>query len=117
MSSTQGSNARVPDQERLSEMVRRIVRVAAPKRIVLFGSAAREDMGHDSDLDVLVIVPDGVHRRQTAQRIYRSLLGLGFATDIVVVTEGDVQRFSEDPSLVICPALREGKELYCASGA
>ncbi len=115
MSSTQHSSSRVPDQKLLSEMVRRIIPVAAPKRIVLFGSAAREAMGHDSDLDVLVIVPDGVHRRQTAQRIYRALLGLGFAADIVVVTEGDVQRFSEEPSLVICPALREGKELYRAS--
>ena len=30
-----------------------------PLRIILFGSAARGEMGADSDLDVLVVMPDG----------------------------------------------------------
>jgi len=68
-----------------------------------------------SDLDVLVVMPDDTHRRQTAQRLYRALSGLGIPKDIVVVTESDVRQFSDEPSLVICPALREGRELYCAS--
>lgn len=114
MPATSAPSPKVPDQKLLTEMVSRIIQVAAPKRIILFGSAAREDMGPDSDIDVLVVVPDGVHRRRTAQNIYRALTGIGFATDVVVATEGDVQRFSEEPSLVICPALQEGKELYCA---
>lgn len=107
--------SRKPDEVILSELVRRIVREVAPRKIVLFGSAARDEMGPDSDLDVLVIMADGVHRRQTARRIYRALLGLGFAADVAVVTEKDVERFSEDPSLVVCPALREGRELYHAT--
>ena len=37
--------------EILQEIVRRIVRVAKPEKIILFGSAAREEMGPDSDLD------------------------------------------------------------------
>lgn len=110
-------HSRNPDERLLSEMVNRIIREAAPTRIVLFGSAARDEMGPDSDLDVLVIVPDGVHRRQTAQKIYRALLGLGFATDVAVVTENDVRRFSNEHSLVICHALREGKDLYHAARA
>ena len=69
-------------------------------------------MGPDSDLDVLVIMPDGVHRRRTAQTIYRSLKGLGWAKDIVVVTESDVREYGQNPSLVLYPALQEGRELY-----
>ncbi len=105
----------VIEQQVLDRVVARIVETVHPRRIILFGSAARGQMGPHSDLDLLVVMPDGAHRRQTAQRLYRALAGLGVAKDIVVVTESDVRQFSDEPSLVICPALREGKELYCAS--
>jgi predicted nucleotidyltransferase len=39
-------------------------------------------MGPDSDLDLLVVVSNGVHRRKTALAIYKSLQELGFAIDI-----------------------------------
>jgi len=99
----------------LDELVRRIVDAVFPRRIVLFGSAARGDMGPDSDLDILVVMPDGTHRRRTAQNLYRALLGLGFATDILVVTESDVRKYREEVSLVLCRALRDGKEMYRAA--
>ena len=50
-------------------------------------------MGPNSDLDVLVIMPDGTHRRRTAQEVYRRMWGFGFAKDIVVVTESDVREY------------------------
>jgi predicted nucleotidyltransferase len=37
-----------------------IVRTYAPRRIVLFGSAARDEAGPDSDLDLLVVLNDDV---------------------------------------------------------
>ena len=42
-------------QEVLAKIVQRIVEVAQPERIILFGSAAREDMGPHSDIDLLVV--------------------------------------------------------------
>jgi predicted nucleotidyltransferase len=105
-----------PDQQILEELVRRIAESVQPLRIVLFGSAARGDMAAGSDLDVLVVMPDGVHRRRTTQAIYRSLSGLGVAKDVVVVTESDVRQHGENPSLVLYPALQHGKELYNAAG-
>lgn len=105
-----------PDQRLLDELVKRTVEAVHPLRIILFGSAARDAMGPDSDLDLLVVVPDGVHRRRTAQTIYRSLRGLGFAKDVVVVTESDIREYGDNPSLVINPALNQGKELYHAAG-
>jgi predicted nucleotidyltransferase len=39
----------------LEGIVRRIVEVAQPEKIILFGSAARGDMGPHSDVDLLVI--------------------------------------------------------------
>jgi len=55
-----------------------------------------------------------MHRRNTAQKIYRNLVGLGFAADIVVVTEDDVERFKDNSGMIIQPALKEGKLLYAA---
>jgi predicted nucleotidyltransferase len=103
-------------QEILDDIVQRIVGAVQPTRILLFGSAAQGRMGPDSDVDLLVVMPDGIHRRRTAQDIYRSLTGLGIAKDIVVATESDVRNYGDNPSQVLFPALREGTELYCAAG-
>lgn len=110
------NESKEPDQQVLSEMVRRIIQAVQPLRVILFGSAARGQLGPDSDLDILVVMCDGVHRRRTAQIIYRSLRGLGFAKDVVVVTESDVREYGDNPSLVLYSALQEGKELYRAAG-
>jgi predicted nucleotidyltransferase len=104
-----------PNRRLLDELVQRIVAAVHPRRIVLFGSAARGSMGAHSDLDVLVVMPDGVHRRQTAQALHRALADLGVAKDLVVVTESDVREHGDNPSLVLFPALREGRELYRAA--
>jgi predicted nucleotidyltransferase len=105
---------RVIDQEALTHLVTRIVEMVHPRRIILFGSAARGQMGAHSDVDLLVVMPDGIHRRRTAQAIYLGLNGTGIAKDIVVVTEADVRIYGDNPSLVLFPALREGREIYRA---
>ena len=110
-----GKDRRKPDKQVLAELVRRIVASVNPVRIILFGSAARGTMSPHSDLDILVVMPDGIHRRQTVQAIHRRLLGMGVAKDIIVVTEEDVREYGDNPSLVLSPALKEGKELYHAA--
>lgn len=99
--------------EALDEIIRRVVEVAQPERIYLFGSAARGEMGFDSDVDLLV-VKKVAHRRKLAQEIYRHLIGTGRAADIVVVTPEDIERHGDSPVLVIGSALREGREVYAA---
>lgn len=95
----------------LAEVVRRIVEVAQPDKIILFGSAVRGEMGPNNDLDLLV-VKSGVHRRHLAQAIYRNLIGVGFPVDIVVVTPEDIERYGDSIGLVLEPALREGRVVY-----
>ena len=100
--------------ETLERAVELIVAAAEPVKIILFGSAARGDMGEHSDLDMLVVIRPGQHRRQTAQKIYRNLVGLGFAVDLVVVTTADLKHFKNEPGMIIATALKEGRELYAA---
>jgi predicted nucleotidyltransferase len=104
-----------PDQKMITELVQRIVEIAHPLRIILFGSAARGEMKPDSDIDVLIVVPEGTHRRHTAQKIYRHMIGFPVAVDVVVATESDLRTFGENFSLVYYPVLREGREIYAAN--
>jgi len=98
----------------LDEIVRRIVQVARPDKIILFGSAARGRLGPNSDLDLLVIKRGRFHRGRLTEEIYMNLFGVGQAVDVIVVSAEDVRRYGHHPALVIYPALREGKVIYAA---
>ena len=101
------------DPSVLQEIVRRIVQVALPERIILFGSAARGEGGPDSDIDLL-IVKSNVHRRRLAMDLYEALSDLGQPVDLIVATPEDLARYGHSPALVLEPALREGKVIYAA---
>lgn len=102
------------DPEVIEQLVARIIELVQPLRIILFGSAARGEMGPDSDIDVLVVMPDGVHRRQTAQLLYRQIIGLGVPFDILVATPDDLERHRDNIGLIYQSILREGREVYAA---
>ena len=102
----------IEQNDLIQQVVKRIVGAVHPQRVLLFGSAARGQMGPDSDFDVLVIVREGIHRGETCKRAYRSLKGFGFAVDIVVVTERDMLEQGDNPYYVIKSALDDGVELY-----
>lgn len=101
----------------LDEIIRRIVEVANPQRILMFGSAARGDMGPDSDIDLLVVVEGPVHRGHLAGDIYMGLTGVRQPVDVVVATAGDIEEYGDSPWLVYNWALEEGVEVYVGDGA
>jgi predicted nucleotidyltransferase len=98
---------------RLDEIIRRIVAVAHPEQIILFGSAARGAMGRHSDVDLLVIKA-GANRLDLMAQIYQNLHGVGEAVDVIVVTPEDVERYRHSHPVIIAPALQEGRVLYAA---
>ncbi len=102
-----------PDRKILAEIVERVVEAAQPDKIVLFGSAARGEMGPNSDIDLLVIKSGKFNRDRVTREIYRRLSGAA-AVDALVVTPEEVERYGDSPYLVIYPALREGRVVYGA---
>ena len=99
------------DPRVLDEIIQRVVEAARPERIVLFGSAARGEMGPHSDVDLLVIA--NVEDRLAAMgRIHRRLRGEHAAVDIVVVTPAEVARYRNSHALIIKPAMQEGRIVY-----
>lgn len=98
----------------LDEVIRRVVEAAQPDRIILFGSAARGEMGPDSDLDLMVVKSGVEDRGRLSEEIHLRFFGLPVAVDVLVVTPEDVERYRDSVGTVIGPALREGREIYAA---
>ena len=99
----------------LTEIVTRLVDAYEPERIYLFGSHARGEEGPDSDLDLMVIVPDNaLPERRRSRLAYERLWGVATAADVLVWTRS---RFEERLHVVSSlPAMiaREGRLLYAA---
>jgi predicted nucleotidyltransferase len=96
----------------LADIVRRVVAVAEPDQIVLFGSAARGTMGLHSDVDLLIVKSGRFHRGRLTEAIYRGLRGVEAAVDVVVATPEEIRRYHDDPYLIVAAALKEGKVVY-----
>jgi len=106
--------AMVTDEGQLDELVSRIVAAVHPLRVVLFGAAARGQAGEGSDVDVLVVMPEGTHRRETMEFLHTRLFGIPVAVDVLVATPSDLERHRSNPGLIYRTILEEGKEIYAA---
>ena len=96
----------------LGEIVKRILAVGAPYRIVLFGSRARGDAHPDSDLDLLIVEDSNLPRYRRSPQYLRALVGVFPAKDIVVWTPAEIEAWRNVPQAFITTALREGQTLY-----
>lgn len=103
-----------PKKEQLEELVRQIVEAVHPLKIIVFGSAARGEMGPDSDVDLLVVMPEGTHRGRTARFLYRTVSRHGLSLDFVVVTPEDMAKYQNTPGFIIHEVVVEGKTVYAA---
>ncbi len=103
------------DETLLNEVVRRILAVARPDRIVLFGSAARGQMTEDSDLDLLVVEPAPANTRDRSVNIRRALGDVRYPVDVIVMSS---ERFEETKNIIggiAYPARKYGRVLYEAA--
>lgn len=100
--------------EAMQLIIKQIVDLVSPLKIIIFGSTGRGNAGPEGDLDILIVMRDGTHRRQTAQFLYKSVKRHGRSIDLVVVTESDILTHKDDFWHVICPAIHEGKVVYAA---
>jgi predicted nucleotidyltransferase len=100
----------------IQEIAARIAKEASPRRIVLFGSCARGEIGRDSDVDLLVVEDElfGPQRSRFEEinRLRRTLRGLAVPVDLLVFSHDEVERWKDTTNHIIRFALREGKTLY-----
>jgi len=99
--------------EKIAAAVKRIVEVGNPKKVILFGSAARGETHRDSDVDLLVVTGNEVSNpRQESVRLRSAVYGILMSYDIIVISESQLAELADVPGLIYREALREGKILY-----
>jgi uncharacterized protein len=100
-------------EQKVRAVVERIVSIARPQKVVVFGSYARGQAKPGSDLDILVIMDDTLaNSRAESVRLRRALRGIFMPIDIVVARSSDVERLRHTPGLLYETALSEGRVMY-----
>ena len=102
-------------EELAREIVRRIVAVARPDRITLFGSAATGQMTRDSDIDLLVLEPTPGNARDESVRVRKALRGLGVPFDVIVMATDRLEESKNVIGGIAYPANKYGKVIYEAA--
>jgi predicted nucleotidyltransferase len=108
----------------ISAVAQRIVQIIKPTRLVLFGSQAGSKIRPNSDIDLLICLPDH-HPLASKRRVDRSAFVLdlfryrSFSLDVILLTESEIQhlvRTNEGEWDLILEILDKGKTLYeCAN--
>lgn len=103
------------DEQTIQDIVRRILTVAKPDKIILFGSAATGQMTRDSDIDLLIVQPDVSDQRKEYVRIITALGGLGYPFDILFIGTQWFQESKDVIGGIAYPANKYGKVIYDAA--
>jgi len=91
---------------------RRLVRRYAPLRIVLFGSQARGGARPESDLDILVVVPDDRDLTGLAEQMRAQVADVEIPKDIFLTTPARIDRYGDVIGTLVEEALRDGVTVY-----
>lgn len=103
------------DESLLNELVRRVLTVARPDRIILFGSAATGQMTRDSDIDLLIVEPSPDNRREHSVRIRDAIGNVNFPVDVLVIATDRFEATKHVIGGIAYPAHKYGRVLYEAA--
>ena len=100
-------------KELIKEITNRLKDALHPLKIYLFGSHACGNADKDSDIDLLVVVPDmDKSAREIARKGRASLWGLKTPVDLIVCTQSQFERYGDVKNTVMNEALCEGRLVY-----
>ena len=103
------------DETLLNEIVQRVLSVARPDRIILFGSAAAGHMTKDSDIDLLVVEPSPANTRERSVEIRDAVGNIGYAVDVIVMRTERFERTKRVIGGIAYPANKYGRVIYAAA--
>lgn len=100
-------------KELIKEITNRLKDALHPLKIYLFGSHACGDADEDSDIDLLVVVPDtDKSTREIARQGRTHLRDLMFPVDLIVCTQSQIQKWAEVKCTLIYTVIRKGRLIY-----
>ena len=99
--------------EKVKAVVQRLVEVARPRKIIIFGSYVRGETNRDSDLDVLVVTgSDVINPRAESIRLRDCVDDIDMPMDIMVVPENKFNELKHTPGLIYQEAAEHGRVAY-----
>ena len=99
----------------LSEATRRLRESLRPCAIYLYGSYAYGEPGDDSDVDLLVVVPESpLGFCERSALAYRALRGIGVPVDVQVYTQAEFDERAALPVSFEHTVRMKGRLLYAA---
>lgn len=100
-------------RELLDEVTRRLVEELHPEQIILFGSHVWGTPTEDSDIDLVLVMPeDVVARSEIDFRARTALAGLGISKDILIRTRAQLERYGAVVASLERKVLDHGVILY-----
>lgn len=96
----------------LDEIIKRILNVITPDKIILFGSRARGNAREDSDYDLLIVKDDIKNTGKIEGEIYISFIGLEIPIDIILTTSEKLEKYKDTTGYVYKSALKDGIVVY-----
>jgi len=108
----------IPTEADIQRVVALVVETVQPLRIVLFGSAARGELREGSDLDLMVVMPEGVDTLKVAQALHVAMgreRDLLVGVDFIVTTPSRFETHKDSLGNVCRDVARDGQELYAAA--
>jgi|ERR1022692_2176612 predicted nucleotidyltransferase len=103
------------DETLVGEIVPRVLAVAQPDKIILFGSAATGHMTKDSDIDLLVVEPSPANTRERSVASRDAVGNIGYPVDIVVMPTERFERTKRVIGGIAYPANKYGRVIYAAA--
>ena len=100
-------------EQNIQALVCQVVALAQPQRIILFGSYAYGNPGHDSDVDLLVVMPYTRHSAYQAAAIL-TRVNPAFPVDVLVRTPGELAERIAQGDFFLREVVERGRELYAA---
>ena len=97
----------------IGKIVGRIVSIAQPEKIILFGSYAYGNPDADSDIDLLVIKTGITSKIEEYSKIRKSLKGIRFPFDIIVMSTKEYEFYSLNwKNSILAEAREKGTVVY-----
>lgn len=103
------------DDTLLSEIVRRVLTVTRPDKIILFGSAATGQMTKDSDIDLLIVGPPPANRHEASVQIRDAIGNIKLPVDVILIATERFESTKDVMGGIAYPAHRYGRVLYEAA--
>ena len=94
-------------------LLKQVVSVFGPRRVILFGSRARGDARADSDFDLVVVLDDDVpNEHLSSRRRYEAHRGFSTPVDIIPCREGVLKERGRAIGSFAHTVLTEGVVVY-----